>query len=256
VRTATQLLIFSGYAGGGDAGDAGTDNLVYVQAFDPTTANSLGPAQPLFAAPAGAGFVLESASIAPTGEIALAFNYGGSADWASASASQTSLYGAFLGASADAGPAGVALQRAPVEIESAQIEGQPHVIWSTATGAFVFSWVYVSSGWYVGTKSFLPNGQAAGGIDPVPSNQGNAQVGFGSASDQGSAAVGPDLMAQLRCGFPAPRPGTDTLRPMIVLPLAWTMSVCQDQSSYICSKKSNARDTGHKERGRVRTDVP
>jgi hypothetical protein len=194
MRTATQLLIFSGYAGGGDAGDAGTDNLVYVQAFDPTTANSLGPAQPLFAAPAGAGFVLESASIAPTGEIALAFNYGGSADWASTSTSQASLYGAFLGASADAGPAGVALQRAPVEIESAQIEGQPHVVWSTATDAFVFSWVYVSGGWYVGTKSFLPNGQAAGGIDPVPSNQGNAQVGFGSSSDQGSAAVGPDLM--------------------------------------------------------------
>jgi hypothetical protein len=194
VRTATQLLIFSGYAGGGDAGDAGTDNLVYVQAFDPTTANSLGPAQPLFAAPTGAGFVLESASVAPTGEIALAFNYGGSANWASASSSQTSLYAAFLGNSADAGPAGVALQRAPIEIESAQIEGQPHVIWSKATGAFVFSWVYVSGGWFVGTKNFLPNGQAAGGTDPVPSNQGNAQVGFGSASDQGSAAAGPNLV--------------------------------------------------------------
>ncbi len=194
VRTATQLLIFSGYAGGGDAGDAGTDNLVYVQAFDPMTANSLGPAQPLFTAPAGAGFVLASASIAPTGQIALAFNYGGSPNWANASTTQTSLYAAFLGASADAGPAGVALQRAPIEIESAQIEGQPHVIWSTATGAFVFSWVYVSGGWFVGTKDFLPNGQAAGGTDPVPSNQGNAVVGFGAANDQGSAAGGPSLL--------------------------------------------------------------
>src|SRR5580658_2463717 len=115
VRTATQLLIFSGYAGGGDAGDAGTDNLVYVQAFDPTTANSLGPAQPLFAAPTGAGFVLESASVAPTGEIALAFNYGGSANWASASSSQTSLYAAFLGNSADAGPAVFANETATTE---------------------------------------------------------------------------------------------------------------------------------------------
>jgi len=191
----------SGYVGpnpdGGapsDAGDAGTVNLVYGQAFDPTTANSLGPAQPLFTAPAGAGFVLESASIAPTGQIALAFNYGGGPDWATVNSTQTSLYAAFLGNSADAGPAGVALQRAPVEIESAQIEGQPHVVWSPATGSFVFSWVYVSGPWFVGTKNFLPNGQAAGGTDPVPTNQGNAGVGFGSANDQGSAAAGPNFL--------------------------------------------------------------
>jgi hypothetical protein len=202
VRTATSLLIFSGYVGPGpdagapsDSGDAATVNLVYVQAFDPTTANSLGPAQPLFAAPAGPGFVLESASIAPTGEIALAFNYGGGPSWASVSSTQTSLYAAFLADSADAGPAGVALQRAPIEIESAQIAGQPHVIWSPTTGAFVFSWVYVSGAWYVGTKNFLPNGQAAGGTDPVPTNQGNAGVGFGQASDQGSAAAGSNLLA-------------------------------------------------------------
>jgi len=163
VRTKTQLLIFSSYAGG----DAGTDNLVYVQAFDPTTANSLGPAQPLFAAPAGAGFVLQGASVAPTGEIALILAYSGDIiryEWIGG----TSLYAAFLAPSSDAGPAGLALQRAVVGIEIAQLGDSPHVVWSVATGAFVFSWQYSNNGVFVGTKSFLPNGQAVGGIDPVP----------------------------------------------------------------------------------------
>jgi hypothetical protein len=200
VRTATTLLIFSGYAGpgpssdAGDSGDAGTVNLVYVQAFDPTTASSMGPAQPLFTAPAGAGFALESASVAPTGQIALAFNYGGGYPYQSGSSTQVSLYGAFLEASPDAGPAGVSLQQT-AEIESAEITGQPHVAWSVPTGAFVFSWEYVVNGsWFVGTKSFGPNGKAAGGTDPVPTQTASATVPNSNfQEDQGSVAAGPNL---------------------------------------------------------------
>jgi hypothetical protein len=200
VRTASALLIFSGYAGpdpssdAGDGGDAGTVNLVYVQAFDPATANSMGPAQPLFTAPAGSGFALESASVAPTGQIALAFNYGGGYAYQSGNGSQTSLYGAFLEASPDAGPAGIALQET-AEIESAEITGQPHVAWSVPTGSFVFSWEYVVNGsWFVGTKNFGPNGQATGGTDPVPAQTASATVpNSGYAQDQGSVAAGPSL---------------------------------------------------------------
>jgi len=196
VRTATSLLIFSGYAGpdpdagaASDGGDAGTVNVVYVQAFDPVTANPLGPARPLFNAPPGAGFTLESAAIAPMGQIALAFNYGGGFNYTSGNNTMSSLYAAFLSASADAGPAAVALQRAPLLIESAQISGQPHVAWSIATGAFVFSWEYNNGSWFLGTKNFRPNGQAAGGTDPVPLSISPEYHG----GEQGSVAAGPNF---------------------------------------------------------------
>ena len=193
VRTKTQILIFSGYAGGGDAGDAGTDNLVYVQAFDPATANSLGAAQPLFAAPNGTGFVLESASVAPTGQIALAFSYGGAFAYDNGSSTQNSLYAAFLGTASDAGPA---LQRT-VALVSGQITGQPHIVWSVATGAFVFSWEYYEAAnlnWYVGTKNFAPNGSAVGGTDPVPTDESSSVVlNYSEGQEQGSVAAGPNL---------------------------------------------------------------
>ena len=201
VRVADKFLIFSGYAGGagdvGDAGDAGMDNLVYVQAFDPTTANSLGSAQPLFTAPNGTGFALESASVAPTGQIALAFNYGGDFYYQNGASLQTSLYAAFLGTSADAGPSGMALQRT-VALVSGEISGQPHVIWSAATGAFVFSWEYVvtpnnSNITSLGTQNFTPNGGAAGGTTPVPTDNSSATVQAASSLEQGSVAAGPNL---------------------------------------------------------------
>ena len=210
VRTATSLLIFSGYAGPdpdagapSDGGDAGTVNVVYVQAFDPTTANPLGPARPLFTAPPGSGLVVESASIAPTGEIALAFRYGGPwgyADPNNNNSTRTSLYAAFLETTADAGSPGVTLQKAPVQLESATVFGQPHVAWSVATGAFVFSWQYnlgggVGSGpYFLAIKSFRRNGQAAGGTSPVPTDQPSATVfDYYDRNEQGSVAAGPNL---------------------------------------------------------------
>jgi hypothetical protein len=210
VRTATQLLIFSSYVGGpADAGDAGgMDNVVYVQAFDSMTAKSLGAAKTLFDAPDGAGFVLDSASVAPTGEVALAFSYGGPFSYTKGSQyTQTSLYAAFLGASADAGPVGLALQGPPKELASGQgpvgsahngISGQPHIAWSAATGAFVFSWLYQAASDNLGTANFLPSGASVGGTDPVPSDQASGIVFAPNAYglnwvDQGSFAAGPTL---------------------------------------------------------------
>jgi hypothetical protein len=189
VRTATSLLVFSGSSAPTDAGDGGTDNSVYMQEFDPATANSRGPAQPLFATPPGAGFALESASIAPTGEIAIAFNYGGGYVYRGGTQTQAGLYGAFLAPSPDAS-AGLAIEQI-TQIESAEISGQPHVTWSVATGAFVFSWEYVNEAWFVGTKSFHPSGQSAGGTDPVPTDNASATVvNAGYEQEQGSVGVG------------------------------------------------------------------
>jgi hypothetical protein len=194
VRTATQLLIFSGYVGPADAGDGGAGNLVYVQAFNPTTATSLGPAQPLFAAPDGVNLTLDSASVASTGQIALAFSYGGTRYSYGGAGNQGPVYAAFLAPSSDAGPAGLALENTPVEIESATTYGQPHVIWSVATGAFVYSWEYESgSTWFLGSKSFLANGQAAGGTDPIPTDVAAAALNSGNL-EQGSVAAGPNWL--------------------------------------------------------------
>jgi hypothetical protein len=199
VRTSHALLVFSGYSGSDPstgASDAGPVNFVYVQAFDPTSATSLGPAQPLFAAPAGTGFVLESASVAPTGAIALAFNYGGPYVYENGSAQQNDLYVAFVGPAADAGPAGVALQKF-ILMQSGTVTGQSHVIWSTALGAFVLSWEYpAGNGWFVASKNFLPLGQAAGGEDPVSTDNPSSTVhNYGYNLEQGSFAVGPYWMA-------------------------------------------------------------
>ncbi|HXX66715.1 MAG TPA: hypothetical protein VEK07_06020 [Polyangiaceae bacterium] len=197
VRTATSLLIFSGYSAISDAGDGGASNAVYVQAFDPTTANSLGSSQPLFAAPPGSGLVVDSAAIAPTGEIALAFSYGGPFHYSTGNSQvQAELYGAFLAASSDAGPAGVVLQQNPTLIESGAIVGQPHVTWSVALGAFVFSWEYNPNGnWLIGTKNFHPNGASVGGTDPIPTDNANAYVQAGYLEEeQGSVASTPDTV--------------------------------------------------------------
>jgi hypothetical protein len=202
VQAGDDLLIFSSYstpgtdAGtsgeGGASSDAGSVNVVYVQAFDASTASSLGPAQPLFGVPSGSGFVLESAAVAPTGQIAIAFNYGGAYTFEAGSGSQAALYAAFLGPSADAGSVGVSLQRI-VELENGTITGQPHIIWSAAAGAFIFSWEYLDSGaWFIGTKNFLPSGQGAGGADPVPTDTSADNVhNYYYGAEQGSIAAGP-----------------------------------------------------------------
>ncbi|HEV3193110.1 MAG TPA: hypothetical protein VGY54_21530, partial [Polyangiaceae bacterium] len=166
VRTANQLLIFSGYSGpvpsGFDAGsdaDAGTVNIVYVQAFDPATGNSLGAATPLFAAFNGGQFTIDDVSIAPTGQIALLHSQiegdGGG---------KNALYASFLSSS----PAASLNVQRTVRLDSVPI-ASPHSTWLASSQEFVLSWCPLPT-ITIKVKKFLPDGRTAGG-DPNQANQ-------------------------------------------------------------------------------------
>jgi hypothetical protein len=178
VRTANQLLIFSGYTGprpsGLDAGateDAGADaavpsiNVIYVQAFDPVSGAKAGPATPLFQAADGAAFGVEDVSIAPTGEIVLLHGSNQRNE-----SYQDALYASFFSPTSPG--AAVQLVRT-IQIESAQL-GNPHATWTALNGAFALSWKYYTSNWYATVKKFHANGTQAGGdTTVVPSPLGN-----------------------------------------------------------------------------------
>ncbi len=206
VRTATQLLVFSGYNGPDPSADGGTSdggggkvNLIYWQAFDPTTAKSLGPAQPLVLTDStSVGYIyLDDVSIAPTGEIAVLYTHidpvkvGGQLG-------ADGLSVAFLAPTADAGSQAPQVQQ-NVQIESAQVsypaklgqpEGQPHAIWSTFSNAFVFSWNYTMGYPHVRVRKFLANGAAAGGdTNIVPTNDPMANAAYESGSVGTSGAL-------------------------------------------------------------------
>ena len=203
VRTATQLLVFSGYNGpdpsaDGGAGGAGGGkvNLIYWQAFDPTTARSVGPAQPLMLKDSTTvGYIyLDDVSIAPTGEIAVLYTH---INPVYVTASGLSV--AFLAPTADAGASGPQVQQ-NVQIESAQVsnpaiinasyQGQPHAIWSTFSNAFVFSWTYTSGYSYARVRKFLVNGSAAGGdTNTVPTDDPRSYVDYESGSVGTSGAL-------------------------------------------------------------------
>jgi hypothetical protein len=188
VRTATQLLVFNGYAGPAPTGvdasaaDGGSVNLVYVQAFDPATAKSLGPPALLFQAPDGAGFTLMDVSIAPSGQIALAFSYYGGLLY-------NSLSAAFLAP----GTTGSLNLGHIAQIESARIYGQPHVIWSVASQAFLFSWENVSSSSLVFTTKvaqILPDGRPGSGASgTVPTDSAGGMV-YSAANNIFAGAAG------------------------------------------------------------------
>jgi hypothetical protein len=189
VRTASGLLIFDGFLGPdprSDAGSAATVGLVYVQAFDPASANSLGAATPLFEVPvadlSAPEVYLVDVSIAPNGEIALLYARGMN------NKPTTDLWAAFLSTAGDAGPAGVRLQRT-VQIESVTNSGQ-HAIWSVANQAFVFSWTYNDGTSKQKVRKFFPDGASAGGdTNTVPENY----AGYGGAAS--GAATSGDLLA-------------------------------------------------------------
>jgi hypothetical protein len=202
VRTATELVVFSGYSGpspsGFDAGtDAGTVNLVYVQAFDPATAASKGPAKPLFeaaplstvGAPIGTPVTVLAASVAPTGEIVLLYNYGGFFEYGNNGSNTYGLIGAFLAGGADAGSSTLQVKQT-VTLESAGLYGQPHVVWSVSAGAFVSSWEYSSANIPLGkVRKYLPGGAGAGGdTDVVPTTAPNNAY-LSSDIDNGSVGV-------------------------------------------------------------------
>ncbi len=200
-RTANDLYIFSGYTGT-NSNDSGTDNEVWVQAFDPQTSTAKGPPQPLFVMPdllfpsiTGSGTVnLYAAAVSPQGEIALVYDANFAGD-----GSTFALYVALLGPSADAGTdggvAGLTLLGTPQILDTNTQFGPAHVYWSTASLAFVCSWFSNSDGPQVSLKKFRPNGDPAGSVSPVPTDNPGATVWTdGQNPVSGSAAESGNLL--------------------------------------------------------------
>jgi hypothetical protein len=189
LRTATQLLNFTAYTGPDPNGptDAGTSTvgLVYVQAFDPVSAQKQGPAQPLFTPQyvtnlgASAGPFSLVAAIAPTGQVAIIYwnGYG--------------IGAAFLGpAAGDAGasPGNLQVTR-QVQLEVSGIGSLPHVIWSVAFNAFVFSYQLGDVNQPIHVRKFFSDGRPVGGdTDGVPTdisdNRGGSNTGFAVVTNQ------------------------------------------------------------------------
>ncbi|MGO9832906.1 MAG: hypothetical protein ACLP1X_01690 [Polyangiaceae bacterium] len=232
-RTATDLYIFSGYVGPDPTADAGapTINATYVQAFDAQTAVSKGPAQLLFVQPnlinsdfGGYVSALYSTAVSPTGQIALVYraNHNGNTD--------IGLYAAFLdsavdaGTGSDGGVAGLQVKNI-VLLETVWMTGQPYVIWSDASQAFVISWFYhpgpgdPGPGAAVAVAKFLVGGQAAGGsTNPVPTNDPNGYVynptlGYALVPSSVSGSVGEsgNLLGVAYLDTPGNNPGITVL---------------------------------------------
>jgi hypothetical protein len=187
VRTAKSLLIFDGFSGPDPQSDAGTlVGLVYAQAFDPATGNSLGPAMPLFDVPGttpNTAVTLVDVSIAPTGEIALLYkNY--------TSTVAPALWATFLSQTGgDGGVAGVQVQRT-VQVESVTTSNE-HAIWSVASQSFVFSWMYNDGAQKLKVRKFFPTGASAGSdTNTVPASFYSGYVQAGVATSGDLLAVG------------------------------------------------------------------
>jgi hypothetical protein len=179
LRTATQLLNFTAYTGPDPnaPADAGTSNvaLVYVQAFDPVSAQKQGEAKPLFTPQYITRLtnycclqpVSLVAAIAPTGQVAIIY-------W-----NAFGIGAAFLGpAAGDAGasPGNLQVTR-QVQLEVSGIGTLPHVIWSVAFNAFVFSYQVSSRNAPIQVRKFYSDGRPVGGdTDGVPSNNPDNSV--------------------------------------------------------------------------------
>ena len=153
---------------------------MYVQAFDPVSAQKQGPAQPLFTPPThGVPFSLVAA-IAPTGQVAIIYynlpGYDG-----------FGIGAAFLGpAAGDAGasPGNLQVTR-QIQLEVSGRGSTPHVIWSVALNAFVFSYQVGNSSNPLHVRKFYSDGRPVGGdTDGVPTDRSDNSVG-----DSGFAVV-------------------------------------------------------------------
>ncbi len=184
-RSTNALFIFSAYNGPDPGVDGGgsTVNTLFAQAFDPSTATSLGPAKSIF--PAGtdlrpaASMSVYSAAVAPTGQIIVLYNGD------TANKGNDGLYAAFLTPSSDAGVAlggevGLQVERL-VEVASTYspdgVYEAPQVIWSNASNSFLVSYRY-SDMYSANTaiSEYSADGAAmAGGTSLVPTDS----AGFG-----------------------------------------------------------------------------
>lgn len=177
-RTATQMLTFSSYSATPDAGDGGMVNSIWVQAFDPVSGASAGPAQSLLDTGLTGAVYVTSAAVAPTGQIALLYTSAGSGFAAGANGGAAyGLWAVFLDASADGGPAGLRVVTTfQLQVDQYQLEAIPSAIWSTLSQAFVFSWRHAPNH-DIRIAKFLVNGHtASGGTDSVTTTNANNSV--------------------------------------------------------------------------------
>jgi hypothetical protein len=199
-RTANDLLIFSGSVGPASGGDGGAVSEIYVQAFDPTSGASQGPAQPLFSPPSlvnvgdsvGSSLTLYASAIAPTGQIALLYQ----ANFVNSSVNDTGLYAAFLAPGGDGGAAGLSLLKVVLLESIAFRPPQPHVIWSNSNSAFVFSWIRSPAAFtqFIAIGKFTASGQSAGGgTSAVPTDSPDDSANYNGGQDMGSVGESRDL---------------------------------------------------------------
>ena len=176
VRDGNQLFVFSAYVtpasdGGVDAGNS-PGNYIYVQAFDSTSGNSKGAASPLLKTADGPYFGVYDVSVAPTGEIVVLHSRA-----APGTGPQSQLYATFLSSpsASDGGVGGVDGLKVvkTVQLESVSL-GEPRVVWSVANAAFIMSWKYLTTAWFMRVRRFLPDGRSAGGdTSVVPTRSGS-----------------------------------------------------------------------------------
>jgi hypothetical protein len=199
------MYIFSSYAapvGDGGTGSGG-DEEVYVQAFDPKSGASKGPAQSLFALTLGvtqrvptdtSQFLLTAAAVAPTGDIVLLYYLDGVGGGA------YGLYAAFLspapaGGGADGGSVdGLKLQRVVLVSDNSVrddgpgvdgVAGTPQVIWSNASQTFIVNWQHGGGGNHMAMNKYSVSGQMAGGLDPIPTLTNSLGSSEGSVGESG-----------------------------------------------------------------------
>jgi len=206
VRTATQMLVFSGEStavdAGADAAPQATSH-VWVQAFDPISGDAVDAAVPIFPGSGVEPYIqVLAGAVDPSGDIVVVYDFNdrlGSAEpggngWVGApyaygggTLEGGGLYAEFLSLSTDGGVAGLQLVK-NVHLDSSLIYGQPHATWLPAAQAFAVSWQYydTSRDIYVALAKFGPNGNSASGGE-APVSPG-AYFEIGGAIEYGAAA--------------------------------------------------------------------
>jgi len=212
IRTATQMLVFSGESttvdAGADDAAAVVSSHVWLQAFDPSSGDAVGAAAPLFSASGSESYIqVLAGAVDPNGDVVVVYSFNdnptrnitgcsaearGRSGWCGAAYGYGDgllqgggLYAEFLSPATDGGVAGLQAMK-NVRLDTSVAYGQPHAMWIPAFKAFAITWQYASNGTpYLALSKFLPNGNSAGGganpvdygtvgVDPYPHDFGAA----------------------------------------------------------------------------------
>jgi hypothetical protein len=206
-RSTNALFLLSGYVGPDPDGDGGGPNLgaMFAQAFDPSTAASLGPSKPIILGADGNQFSsLYSAAIAPTGQIVVLY--------AGFGAGGPTLNGAFLTPSSDAGVGlggGVGLQvQHQVVVASSYNAGgtsyPPQVIWSNASDSFLVSYDVNNNGLFTAIAEYSADAAATAGATLVPTDSTAGTLSMRPSAGVSGNLVGVPFLSTLSSpkGYP------------------------------------------------------